>query len=153
MQKNLEKVGGVQYTNEEVTFAEQIRKTVASTSLPSISSAAEVKPYALNGLTSASTDVGDVSWVVPTAGLSTATWVPGIPAHSWQAVACDGMSIGFKGMMVAAKTIALTAADIFLKPQVIEPATVELRKARGGEGFVYKSLAGERKPPLDYRKQ
>jgi aminobenzoyl-glutamate utilization protein B len=153
MQKNLEKVGGVQYTNEEVTFAEQIRKTVASTSLPSISSAAEVKPYALNGLTSASTDVGDVSWVVPTAGLSTATWVPGIPAHSWQAVACDGMSIGFKGMMVAAKTIALTAADIFLKPQVIEPATVELRKARGGEGFVYKSLAGERNPPLDYRKQ
>jgi len=106
----------------------------------------------LNGLTSASTDVGDVSWVVPTAGLSTATWVPGIPAHSWQAVACDGMSIGFKGMMVAAKTIALTAADLFLKPQIIEPATVELKKARGGDGFVYKSLAGDRKPPLDYRK-
>ena len=75
MQKNLEKVGGIQYTSEEVVFAEQIRKTVASTSLPSISSAAEINPYALNGLTSASTDVGDVSWVVPTAGLSTATWV------------------------------------------------------------------------------
>ncbi|MBP7931457.1 MAG: amidohydrolase [Chitinophagaceae bacterium] len=152
MQKNLEKVGGVQYTNEETVFAEQIRKTVASTTMPTIASAGEVKPYALNGLTSASTDVGDVSWVVPTAGLSTATWVPGIPAHSWQAVACDGMSIGFKGMMVAAKTIALTAADLFLKPQVIEPATVELKKARGGDGFIYKSLAGDRKPPLDYRK-
>lgn len=152
MQRNLEKVGGVDYTSEENSFAEQIRKTVASTSLPPVESAAEVKPYALNGLTSASTDVGDVSWVVPTAGLSTATWVPGIPAHSWQAVACDGMSIGYKGMMVAAKTIALTAADIFLKPQVIEPATVELKKARGGDGFIYKSLAGDRKPPLDYRK-
>jgi aminobenzoyl-glutamate utilization protein B len=152
MQKNLEKVGGVQYTNEETVFAEQIRKTVASTTMPTIGSAGEVKPYALNGLTSASTDVGDVSWVVPTAGLSTATWVPGIPAHSWQAVACDGMSIGFKGMMVAAKTIALTAADLFLKPQMIEPATVELKKARGGDGFIYKSLAGDRKPPLDYRK-
>ena len=152
MQKNLEKVGGIQYTNEENLFAEQIRKTVASTLLPPIASAGEVRPYALNGLTSASTDVGDVSWVVPTAGLSTATWVPGIPAHSWQAVACDGMSIGFKGMMVAAKTIALTAADIFLKPQIIEPATSELKKARGGDGFVYKSLAGDRKPPLDYRK-
>jgi aminobenzoyl-glutamate utilization protein B len=62
------------------------------------------------------------------------------------------MSIGYKGMMVAAKTIALTAADIFSKPDVIGIATDELKKARGGEGFVYKSLAGDRKPPLDYRK-
>lgn len=152
MQKNLEKVGGIQYDNEEILFAEQIRKTVASSNLPPLSSASEVKNYALNGLTSASTDVGDVSWVVPTAGLSTATWVPGIPAHSWQAVACDGMSIGYKGMMVAAKTIALTAVDILLKPQIIEPAAIELKKSRGGDGFIYKSLAGDRKPPLDYRK-
>jgi len=94
-----------------------------------------------------------VSWVVPTAGLSTATWVPGIPAHSWQAVACDGMSIGFKGMMVAAKTIALTASDIFAKPEIIGTATDELKKARGGDSFKYESLAGDRKPPLDYRKQ
>jgi len=152
MQKNLEKVGGVSYTNDETAFAEAIRKTVSATGLPTIGSAAEVKPYALNGLTSASTDVGDVSWVVPTAGLATATWVPGIPAHSWQAVACDGMSIGFKGMMVAAKTIAVTAADIFLNPGIIPTATAELKKARGGENFQYKSLAGDRKAPLDYRK-
>jgi aminobenzoyl-glutamate utilization protein B len=153
MQKNLEKVGGVTYTPAETAFAESIRKTVSATSLPPISSAAEVKPYQLNGLTSASTDVGDVSWVVPTAGLSTATWVPGIPAHSWQAVACDGMSIGYKGMMVAAKTMALSAADIFLKPGIVPEALAELKIARGGDAFQYKSLAGDRKPPLDYRKQ
>lgn len=153
MQKNLEKVGGVHYTESERTFAEKIRTTVASTDIPSLESAAKVHPYALNGLTSASTDVGDVSWVVPTAGLSTATWVPGIPAHSWQAVACDGMTIGFKGMMVAAKTIALTALDIFTAPKIIETATEELKKARGGDAFKYESLAGERKAPLDYRKQ
>lgn len=152
VQKNLEKVGGVSYTAEETSFAEVIRKTVSATGLPSVGSAAEVKPYALNGLTSASTDVGDVSWVVPTAGLSTATWVPGIPAHSWQAVACDGMSIGFKGMMVAAKTIALSAADIFQHPEILPIASAELKKARGGESFQYKSLAGDRKAPLDYRK-
>lgn len=152
MQKNLEKVGGVKYTEEENKFAEAIRKTVSSSTLPTVASANEIHPYAANGLTSASTDVGDISWVVPTAGLSTATWVPGVPAHSWQAVACNGMSIGFKGMMVAAKTIALSAVDIFQKPEILKGATEELRKARGGDSFKYRSLAGDRKPPLDYRK-
>lgn len=153
MQKNLEKVGGIKYTAEELSFAEKIRSTVSSTDMPKIESAQTIEPYALNGLTSASTDVGDVSWVVPTAGLSTATWVPGIPAHSWQAVACDGMSVGFKGMMVAAKTIALTAQEIFQNSSVIQLATDELNKSRGGTGFKYESLAGDRKAPLDYRKQ
>ena len=60
----------------------------------------------------ASTDVGDVSWSVPTAGFGTATWVPGTPAHSWQAVAAGGMSIGHKGMLLAAKTLADTAAEL-----------------------------------------
>jgi aminobenzoyl-glutamate utilization protein B len=151
MQKNLERVGGLKYTEEENRFAETIRKTVSSTTMPSISSAGEVLPYKLNGLTSASTDVGDISWVVPTAGLSVATWVPGVPAHSWQAVACDGMSIGFKGMMIAAKTIALSAADIFQQPTILKPALEELIKARGAS-FKYRSLAGDRNPPLDYRK-
>ncbi len=151
MQKNLERVGGLKYTDEETRFAETIRKTVSSTNLPPISSAGEVLPYKLNGLTSASTDVGDISWVVPTTGLSVATWVPGVPAHSWQAVACDGMSIGFQGMMIAAKTIALSAADIFQQPSIIKPALDELIKARGAS-FKYRSLAGDRNPPLDYRK-
>ena len=124
---------------------------MAAGSLPPVSSAAQIRPYALSGLFPASTDVGDVSWVVPTAGLSTATWVPGVPAHSWQAVACNGMSIGFKGMMVAAKTIALTAIDLFSQPAVIQQAKVELDKVRGG-AFQYKSLAGDRLPPLDYRR-
>lgn len=152
MQKSLEQVGGVHLTAEEVDFSNKIRQTVASQNLPPVSSAEAVRPYALSGITPASTDVGDVSWVIPTAGLSTATWVPGVPAHSWQAVACDGMSIGTKGMMVAAKTIALTAIDLFQQPEVIAKAKTELYKARGGEVFEYKSLAGNRKPPLGYRK-
>jgi aminobenzoyl-glutamate utilization protein B len=151
MQKNLEQVGGNTYTADETEFATKIRKTVNSDNLPPLSRAAEIQPYKLNDVGSASTDVGDVSWVLPTVGLSTATWVPGVPAHSWQAVACDGMSIGFKGMLVAAKTISLTAIDLFQQPATIEQAKIELNKARG-EGFVYKSLAGDRKPPLDYRK-
>jgi aminobenzoyl-glutamate utilization protein B len=61
------------------------------------------------------------------------------------------MSIGYKGMMVAAKTIALSAADLFLKPEVLAQASEELKKLRGS-GFKYRSLAGDRTPPLDYRK-
>ena len=97
-----------------------------------------------------STDVGDVSWVVPTIGLGTATWVPGTSAHSWQAVASGGTSIGRKGMMVAAKTIALTAIDLFKNPKMIQEATDEWAKKRGAD-FQYKSLLGTRKPALNYR--
>ncbi len=152
MQASLEKIGGVPYTTEEIEFAEKIRKTVFSQNLAPVSAAQEVKPY-VSGLSfPASTDVGDVSWVVPTAGLSTATWVTGIPAHSWQAVACNGMSIGHKGMMNAAKTIALTAQNLFENVMLIEQSKEELYKRRGSKTFTYKSLAGDRKPPLDYRK-
>ena len=152
MQNSLEKIGGVKYTAEEIDFAEKIRATVNAQSLASVSAAQEVKPY-ISGLSfPASTDVGDVSWVVPTAGLSTATWVTGIPAHSWQAVACNGMSIGHKGMMNAAKTIALTAQNLFKNTSVIEQSKEELYQRRGSKIFEYKSLAGDRKPPLDYRK-
>ncbi len=152
MQTSLQQVGGVSLTPAEVAFADKLRQSLVSQTLPPVSSAGDVRTYALGGITPASTDVGDVSWVVPTAGLSTATWVPGVPAHSWQAVACDGMSIGFKGMIVAAKTLAITAIDLFQHPELIAKAKAELDKARGGETFTYKSLAGERKPPLDYRK-
>ncbi len=152
MQNSLEKVGGVPYTEEDMKFAETIRKTVNSTNLAPIYSAQNIEKYRLSGTTPASTDVGDVSWVVPTAGLSTATWVPGVPAHSWQAVACNGMEIGFKGMINAAKTIAITGVNLFQNPTLIQTATEELYKARGSKSFTYKSLAGDRKAPLDYRK-
>ena len=98
-----------------------------------------------------STDVGDVSWMVPTAGLRTATWVPGTSAHTRQAVAAGGMSIGMKGMMVAAKTLTLTGIDLFLQPELCTTAEIELQKRRGAN-FKYEPLLGDRKPPLDYRK-
>jgi len=102
-----------------------------------------------SGVSSGSTDMGDVSWVVPTVQLSAATWVPGTPAHSWQAVAAGGMSIGSKGMLVAAKTMALTAEDLFTNPATLAKAKTEFERRLGG--FVYKSRVGDRKPPLDYR--
>ena len=98
-----------------------------------------------------STDVGDVSWLVPTAGLRTATWVPGTSAHTWQAVAAGGTSIGHKGMINAAKTLAMTAADLYQDPKLIKASRKEWNMARG-QDFDYSPLLGDRNPPLDYRK-
>ncbi|MBD2700235.1 amidohydrolase [Spirosoma sp. BT702] len=153
MHQNLQTVGGIKYTSEETAFAQKISTTFNGPKVP-IESAAEVKDFRTASETttsSASTDVGDVSWVVPTVGLSTATWVPGSSAHSWQSTAASGMSIGQKGMLVAAKTIALTALDLYKTPTLIEKATAEWNQKRGAD-FKYEALLGDRKPALDYRK-
>ena len=149
-QRALERVGGFTYTAEERAFAEQLQKSTAFTAVP-LETAARVKPLVLDRADAGSTDVGDVSWVVPTVQLSSATWVPGTAAHSWQAVAAGGMSIGAKGMMIAAKTMALTAADLFTTPATIETAKAELVRRRGAN-FTYSTALGSQKPQLEYRK-
>ncbi len=146
--KNMLAVGGVKYSAEERAFAETLQKTLEGR-LPSLGSEEQVQPIT-ETFTPASTDLGDVSWKVPTTEISAATWVPGTPAHSWQAVACDGMSIGLKGMMVAAKTMALTGVDLFGNPEHIAKAREEFDRRRGGASYSFK--LGTRKPPLDYRK-
>ena len=84
---------------------------------------------------SASTDAGDVSWTLPMAALGAATFVPGVPAHSWQAAACAGMSIGRKGMVVAAKSLVLTAIDLYTEPNQVEAAKASFEKRRAGYGY------------------
>ncbi len=148
MDRNLRQVGGVEYTAEERDFAERLRTSLPPDSLP-LSSASEVQTFEMKEA-AASTDVADVSWVVPTTGLRTATWVPGTAAHSWQAIAAGGTSIGVKGMLVAAKTLTLTAIDLFEDPTILEEATSEYQQ-RVGPDFVYRPLLGDRPPPLDYR--
>lgn len=148
MDANLRAVGGYTYTPEEKEFAEKIQKTFTSPP-PPLSSTSTVSDVDL--LSGGSTDVGDVSWVVPTAGLTTATWVPGTAAHSWQAVAAGGTSIGYKGMMMAAKTLALSIIDVYSNPTLVDTAWKEFR-TRTGENFKYEALIGDRPPALDYRK-
>ncbi|MBX7126008.1 MAG: amidohydrolase [Cyclobacteriaceae bacterium] len=150
MDANLRKIGGYVLTPEEREFATKIQSTFTGKK-PALESTNEIAGFGPDEESAGSTDVGDVSWVVPTVGLSTATWVPGTAAHSWQAVAAGGMSIGIKGMNMAAKTLALTAAEFFTNPQVIQDAWKEFNTKRG-EGFRYEALIGDRKPALDYRK-
>lgn len=147
--RNLERVGGVTYTPAERAFAEAIRTTLPGP-LPPLGSESQVSESG-GPLRSASTDMGDVSWNVPTVQLTAATWVPGTPAHSWQAVAAGGMSIGPRGMMVAAKTMTLTAIDLFTDPAHLDRARAEFAGKRGS-GFRYVTRLATRKPALDYRK-
>lgn len=144
---NLTKVGGVSYTPAETAFAQKLLPTLGTKR--TVADAGAIDPLS-ESQGFGSTDVGDVSYNVPTAGFSTATWVPGTPAHSWQAVAAGGTSIGYKGMQNAAKVLALTAIELFEKPEHIAAAKAEFNERRG-PNFVYESLVGDRKPPLDYR--
>ena len=147
--KNLTKVGGVQYNEPELAFANTIAKTLGQENADQ-ETAAAIAPYKTIAKAGGSTDVGDVSFTVPTVGFGTATWVPGTAAHSWQAVAAGGTNIGNKGMMVAAKTLSLSAIELFSNPKLIEAAKKEHRE-RLGTNFKYIPLIGDRAPALNYR--
>jgi aminobenzoyl-glutamate utilization protein B len=153
-QKDLEEVGGFRYTPEEQRFAEELQKSLPPEAGGGLETTAEIVPLrAMDpNAPSASTDVGDVSWNVPTIGFGAATFVPGVAAHTWQAAACAGMSIGQRGMVIAAKAIALTAADLFANPGVIQQAKADFD--REVKGRTYRSqIPEDQKPPLDYRKK
>lgn len=147
MHQHLQRVGGVKYSADEEAFATAL---AGSFDQPGERGSQErVRPVS-TGVSSGSTDLSDVSWNVPTVELTAATWVPGTAAHSWQATACGGMSIGVKGMMVAAKTMALTGVELFSTPQHLARANEELDRRRAGAR--YRARIGDRKPALDYRK-
>ena len=163
MQHEFEKLGPVPFEADDVGLANDIRKTLTGDDITAsfqrigletpkdLPLCDFVAPLdRINSGGEGSTDVGDVSWVVPTVGMRAATWVPGTAAHSWQAIAAGGTSIGVKGMMVASKTLALTARELYLRPELIGAAWQEFRERRG-ENFRYKALLGDRSPPLGYR--
>jgi aminobenzoyl-glutamate utilization protein B len=149
MQVNLEKVGGVNYTEAELKFAKKLEPSFVGAKID-VGTASTVRPLSyLSEGNSGSTDVGDVSYALPTVGLRAATWVPGTAAHSWQAVAAGGTEIGTKGMLVASKTMALTAIDLMSNPVLLAKATEEFIKSKGD--YKYKALLGDIKPALNYR--
>ncbi len=147
--EKLSQVGGVNYNEKELAFANEIAKTLGQEKAD-VSVAQEIAPYKSTAKAGGSTDVGDVSFAVPTVGFGTATWVPGTAAHSWQAVAAGGTGIGNKGMMVAAKTLSLSAIELFSNPKLIMAAKKE-HQEKTGANFKYIPLIGDRAPALDYR--
>jgi aminobenzoyl-glutamate utilization protein B len=151
--QNLRKVGGVSYSAEEKKFASELIKTMLPGESGGLGSEEKVQPIRIPdpNQPSASSDVGDVSWLVPTMGFGTATAVPGTPGHSWQNVACAGSTIGRKGMVNAAKVLALTAVDLLTQPQLVADARADFEKQRAGKEYRSRIPAAQ-KPPIEYRK-
>jgi aminobenzoyl-glutamate utilization protein B len=140
--------GGIKYNEQEQTYAEDLAETLpAGKTL--IGEQENVMPFKASH-SYGSTDVGDVSWNVPTAGFRAASWVPGTAAHSWQAVASGGTSIGLKGAELAAKVLSSSAIELYMNRNIIDMAKKEYSQ-RVGPDFRYEPLLGDRNPPLDYR--
>jgi len=96
-----------------------------------------VHPHSSNPpLMGGSTEVADVSWITPTGQITTTCWPLGTPGHSWQTVAACGSSIGAKGMLLAAKTMALAGLDLLTQPDLLAAAQAEFERARGGRAYV-----------------
>jgi len=147
--RNLRRAGGVRYSAEEQAFADSLRQTFPTEGALPLGSQEQIQPPD-GQVDSSSSDLGDISWILPTAEFIAATYVPGTPGHSWQSTACTGMGIGQKGMVVAAKTLALTALDLLEDPGPVESARVSFNKQRAG--YEYRSrIPADKRPPLNYR--
>lgn len=151
-QKNLEEVGGFTYTEKEKEFALTLQKTLPPGGAISLDATQTVVPLALSSANapSASTDVGDVSWNVPTIGFLAATFVPGVVPHTWQAAASAGMSIGQDGMMVASRALAITTVDLLTDPQLVQAAKTDYQKKIAGKTYE-SAIPANQKPNIDYR--
>jgi aminobenzoyl-glutamate utilization protein B len=152
IQKNLERVGGIEWDERESAYAKKIAETT-NTSQEDLDKVKTVKKYdedSFGRLSPGSTDVADVSWNVPVGSFVAATFVPGSPGHSWQNVAAGGTSIGTKGLLNASKVFALTAIDLFSDPTLLEPIKTDFNKSRGKD-FKYTPIVPDKGPELDYR--
>ncbi|HUX88600.1 MAG TPA: amidohydrolase [Chloroflexota bacterium] len=148
LDRNLRSVGPPRFSEEEKAFAEQIRATIPDApDGPALIEEVLPPPATESRRGGGSTDVGDVSWLVPTEQFRVTTQANGCPGHSWQITACTGTSIGEKGGMVAAKTLACTALDLLADADLRERARKEFKQRRGD--IPYRLLIpADQKPPI-----
>jgi aminobenzoyl-glutamate utilization protein B len=148
MQSNLELLGPIAYTEEEIAFGKGIQQ---ATGKPEVGMDSEIKPLLATKEHpgGGSTDVGDVSWNVANINLGVTTAPKGTPWHSWAVVACGGMSIGHKGMIYAAKAMSMTMADLFDNPELVEKVKAEYLERKGTD--VYEAMV-EGPPPVPSQK-
>ena len=147
MQKNLEALGDIEYTQEEIDFAIEMQKANGK---PTLGIDGKIRPLreTLESPGGGSTDVGDVSYNVPVVSLAATTAPKGVPWHSWSVVASSGMSIGHKGMMHAAKALGMTMIDIFKDKQLREEIKKEFDERIGD--YEYDPYLDPGPPPIDY---
>ena len=147
MQKNLEILGDIQYTQDEIDFALDMQKANGK---PLIGIDGKIRPLreTLESPGGGSTDVGDVSYNVPVVSLAATTAPKGVPWHSWSVVASSGMSIGHKGMLHAAKALGMSMIDIYKDKKLREEIKKEFDERIGD--YNYDPYLNPGPPPIDY---
>lgn len=145
VQKNLEYLGDITYTEKELAFAHGIQD---ATGKPKKGMDAKIHPLEATKEHpgGGSTDVGDVSWLVPVIRLGVTTAPIDTPWHSWAVVACGGMSIGHKGMIQASKALAMTMVDLYDNKKLVEDVKTEFKERKGA--YQYKAILPEGPPPI-----
>ncbi|HEU5087256.1 MAG TPA: hypothetical protein VFT99_07415, partial [Roseiflexaceae bacterium] len=152
----LEQAGGTSYTDEEQAFARSLQETFRPGALREAfeftkrTTRGDITPDEIDTplwgrvlphdetprVSPGSTEVGDVSQITPTGQLTTCCWPLGTPGHSWQVVASSGSSIGFKGMLLAAKAMALAGLDLMTTPELLAEAQAEFKRRKNGAAYV-----------------
>jgi aminobenzoyl-glutamate utilization protein B len=147
--KHLKKIGAPKFDQKDADLARQLQTSIRADfglkeQKPLSDTVDEFpeKPYVDSG----STDVGDISWHVPTGGLSTACFAAGSPGHSWQNVAAVGSPIGHKGMMVAAKVLALTTVELLQAPAELKAARADFQDRIQGRKYTTLIPKGQKAP-------
>ena len=145
MQANLELLGPIRYTDEEIFFAQRIQQ---ETGKPQVGMDAQIKPLEATAEhpSGGSTDVGDVSWNAPEIRLRVTTAPKDTPWHSWAVVACGGMSIGHKGMIYAAKALSMTMIDVFQDEELRKAIRAEWKERVGD--YEYEAILPDAPPPV-----
>jgi aminobenzoyl-glutamate utilization protein B len=148
--RNLERVGPPQFDEADRELArrlqEPLRTEFALKERQPLHDTIEPLPKQPYAATGGSTDVGDISWHVPTSGLDTACFAAGSPGHSWQNVAAIGSPIGHKGLLVAAKVLALSAVDLLQDPQTLQDARADFQERMKGRPYTTKIPKGQKAP-------
>jgi aminobenzoyl-glutamate utilization protein B len=146
VQANLELVGGPEYTEKEQAFARRLQRNLE---IEERGFVGEVLPLEdeLQPPEGGSTDVCEVSHIVPEVGFGVTTAAAGIPWHSWAATACHGTTGGLKGAVVASKVIALTAVDMVTDSKLLAAAKKEFLERSGGEAY-RSPIPADQPPPL-----
>ncbi len=152
MLQHMEELGPPPFDAEDRAFAEELKATLPPGALEDVLRAYcrtreemgdplctavldDVGTLARGTVQPVSTDVGDVSHITPTAQVTTCCMPLGVPVHTWQATAASGSEIGFKGMMLAARVLALSALDLLTSPETLRAAREELDRATDGRPY------------------
>jgi aminobenzoyl-glutamate utilization protein B len=145
LQANMNLVGPITYTKDELSFADKIMKEYGL-EMKGINGAIKPLEVTKENPPGGSTDVGDVSYIVPEITLLATTAPYESPWHSWVVVACGGMSIGHKGMLFASKALGTTMVDLFENEKLRQDIKDEFLKRKGKE--VWKAMLPDGAPPV-----